>query len=109
MVEIKETISTTYSQIEEGGWIMAAKKGKTKGQKAKKDFIDFIEDATGGRSTVGVRFLNKLNEKDAKEDDLYRELKSLGYGGVSKPFFSKILKIYGTSNKLKKVAGETGY
>jgi len=88
---------------------MATKKGKTKKQKAKRDVIDFIEEATDPNKTVGIRFKAKLDKLSANPDELYKELTKMGYKGVSFKNFTRMLNLYNTRGIVKKAAGETGY
>ncbi len=87
---------------------MSANEAKKTGTEGK-TFIDLIEDGSQPGSTVIPNFLKKLDVQIAKEDELYQQLVGLGYGGISKPDFIRILNIYRGNPKIKKAAGETGY
>jgi hypothetical protein len=108
-MEIERTARTAYGHPEKGGWVMATKKGKTKKQKARKGVIDFIEEATDPKKTVGIRFKEKLDKLSKDPEKLYEVLTKMGYGGLSKKNFFRMLNLYNTRGIVKKAAGETGY
>ena len=90
-------------------WIMPTKKGTTKKQKTKRDFIDFIVEASKEESTVADNFLKVLNKKDVKARELYQCLIDLGYKGVSLPGVTKMFKTYKSRPRVKKSVTEQGY
>jgi len=88
---------------------MPPKKGTTQKKKAKRDFIDFIVDASKEDRTVGDNFLIVLNKKDVKAKDLYQWLKDKGYNDVSLPGITKMFKTYKSRRRVKKSVTEQGY
>lgn len=74
---------------------MAKEKATTKRKKAKRDIFNFIKDASGQGSPVGIRFFTELQKKDVKAKDLTKLLKSWGYDAVDlKGDVTKLLRVY---------------
>ena len=89
---------------------MPPKKGKTKKPQKKRDFIDFLVDASKEDSTVADGLLELLKRKGTKAKDLYQYLKDLNYT-VSLPGMTKMFKAYKseTRPRVKAAVTEQGY
>ncbi len=89
---------------------MAPKKGKTKKPLKKRDFIDFLLDASKEDSDVADRFVVLLRKEDTKAKDLYQYLKEMNYS-VSLPGITKLFKAYKseTRPRVKGAVTEQGY
>jgi hypothetical protein len=88
---------------------MVEKKQATKKPKAKRDLMDFIEDASRDDSTVGMHFIEELNKDGVKSKDLHQLLVGWGYDGVSLKDLTRLLKIFKTKDRAKNALLETGY
>lgn len=87
---------------------MPRKEGKTKKQNVRRNFIDFIVDASNERSTVADNFLKVLKKEDVTAEDLYQCLKKLGYT-VGRPSITKIFETYKNMGRLKDAVTDQGY
>jgi hypothetical protein len=76
--------------------------------KAKRDLMDFIEDASRDDSTVGMHFLEELN-KGKSATELYQLLVGWGYTGVRLKELTRLVNIFYTKNRAKNTMLETGY
>ena len=74
---------------------MATKKEKTKKQKGKGDIFDFMKAASRQGSTMGMDFLEELNKKGVKAEELHNLL--IGWGYECDPGdVTKLLNIFKT-------------
>ena len=88
---------------------MPPTKEKTKKQKAKRNFVDFIKDASRKGSTVGMDFLNELNKKGARAKDLHQLLIGWGYDGVGLEDCTKLLSIVKSRGRIDHAALQVAY
>lgn len=88
---------------------MPPKQKPTKGKKAKRDIFDFFADASKKRSAIGLRFLNEMDRKGVKAEDIYNLLKDWGYEGVRLDQVTTMFKLYKKKLDFKNAAMTTGY
>jgi hypothetical protein len=77
--------------------MMKQKKETGKKPEAKKDFIDFIKDASKDQSRVN-EFLVKLSREDTNKEALCQLLHDWGYSGVSVKDCAKVLQAVGAGS-----------
>jgi hypothetical protein len=72
---------------------MPPKKEKTKKQTTKRDFLDFMKDASKPAERLGKDWVDLLNKRGTEAKDLKKFLQGWGYAGVSLKDCTKLLGI----------------
>jgi len=80
---------------------MPPRKKTTKKQKAKRDLIDLVTDASQEGSVLAMDFFTELNKEDLKAKDFQKLLVSWGYDGVPLKDCRKLISMKKTTGEIR--------